>query len=251
VKLKDKIVAITGAASGLGTATAVACAQEGAKLFLIDCDVGRLDAPAAKLAASGAQCQGHVTDISSRDNCFAAIAAAVERFGKLDGLCNVAGIVQFHHACEVTEADWNRMIAVNLSGSFFLCQAAIPELIKEHGSIVNVASSGGMKGTPYTVPYSITKAGIIQMTKALAREFIKQPIRINVMAPGAMDTEMNANLVDHVPEGIDRSLMAAYSGFRPMADPMGMARMIAYMISDETPAMHGAVIAIDAGITAG
>lgn len=249
--LKGKVVLVTGAASGLGAATALICAEQGATLFLLDRDAERLEGIHARVEAAGANCCSHVTDISTRDNCFAAVTAAVDRFGRLDALCNIAGVMQFHHACDVTESDWNRLMAINLSAPFYFCQAAIPELIKTHGSIVNVASSGGMKGTPYTIPYAVAKAGLIHMTKGLAREFIKQPIRINVMAPGSMDTEMNSNLASNIPDGIDKSLMAAYSGFRPMADPVGMAKMVAYMISDETPAMHGAIIAIDAGITAG
>ncbi len=253
MRLEGKIILVTGAASGLGRATAVACAGEGASLFMVDRDREGLKVTSTRLPKTGVAAETFVRDLVERQACLDAVAAAVERFGRLDALCNIAGIMQFHEVTKVTPEDWDKMIATNLSAPFWLSQAAIPELLKSHGSIVNVASAAGIGGTAYGVPYSVTKGGLIQMTKSMAMEFIRHPIRINALAPGAMDTEMNVNLLAQggIPDGLDRSLIERYSGFRPFADPAGMANMIVHMLSDETPALHGSIVSVDAGMTAG
>jgi meso-butanediol dehydrogenase/(S,S)-butanediol dehydrogenase/diacetyl reductase len=253
MKLEGKTILVTGAASGLGRATALACAKEGGSLFLVDRDREGLASTQAKLRETGVTAESFVRDLVERQACFDAVAAAVKRFGQLDALCNIAGIMQFHEVTKVSPDDWNKIIATNLSAPFYLSQAAIPELLKSHGSIVNVASAAGIGGTAYAVPYSVTKAGLIQMTKSMAMEYIRHPIRINALAPGSMDTEMNVNLLAQggIPGGLDRSLIERYSGFRPFADPTGMANMIVHMLSDETPALHGSVVSVDAGMTAG
>jgi NAD(P)-dependent dehydrogenase (short-subunit alcohol dehydrogenase family) len=252
MKLKDKVILVTGAASGLGRATALACARNGAALFMVDRDRDGLEVTRARLEA-GCVAESFVCDLAERETCAQAVAAALGRFGRLDALCNIAGIMQFHEVTKVTPEDWDRMIATNLSAPFFLSQAAIPALLESHGSIVNVASGAGILGIAYGVPYSIAKAGLVQMTRSMAMEFIKQPIRINALAPGPMDTEMNVNLLSQggIPDGLDRSLIERYSGYRGMADPAGMANMIVHMLSDETPALHGSIVSVDSGGTAG
>ena len=249
MQLSGKAVLITGAASGLGAATALACARAGASLFLVDIDEAGLEAIAGELAPLGGRCEIHAADIGDREACFEAVAAAVARLGRLDGLCNVAGMLRFHRVTEVTAEDWSRILAVNLSAPFHLSQAAIPELIRTHGSIVNVASSGGIVGTAYTAPYSTTKAALIHMTRCMAMEYVHEPIRINAVAPGAMATNIGRGLA--MPDGLDPSLIARYSGLRPAADPIEVANLIVYMLSDATPSMHGAVVSADGGVTAG
>jgi len=253
MKLQGKVVLVTGAASGLGRATTLACARHGADLFMVDRDREGLEKTLGQVREIGATAENFVRDLVERQACVDAVAMAVERFGRLDALCNIAGIMQFHETTKVTPEDWDRMIATNLSAPFYLSQAAIPALLESHGSIVNVASGAGIWGTAYAVPYSVTKAGLIQMTKSMAMEFIKHPIRINALAPGSMDTEMNVNLLAQggIPDGLDRSLIERYSGFRPFADPAGMANMIVHMLSDETPALHGSILSVDSGMTAG
>ncbi|TAL01328.1 MAG: SDR family oxidoreductase [Rhodospirillaceae bacterium] len=249
MKLKDKIILVTGAASGLGAATAVACAREGGDVFLVDRDSAGLDTTSAEVRKLGVRSGSFVGDLGERQVCFDAVNAAIGHFGALDGLCNVAGFTLFHRVCEVTAEDWSKTIAVILSAPFHLSQAAIPELIKRRGSIVNVASSAGIKGTAYTVPYSSAKAGLIHMTKCMAMEFVNEPIRINAVAPGGMLTNIMRGMT--FPDGLDRTLIARYAGIRPPADPAEVAHTIVYLLSDATPSLHGAIVSVDGGITAG
>jgi meso-butanediol dehydrogenase / (S,S)-butanediol dehydrogenase / diacetyl reductase len=158
MQLEGKVILVTGAASGLGAATAMACAREGADVFLVDRDADGMADTAARIAELGGQTGSYQADLSQRQACLDAVAAGNSHFGKLDGLCNIAGITLFHRVSEVTEEDWNLTIAIILSAPFYLSQAALPELIRNHGSIVNVAGSGAIKGTAYTVPYSSAKA---------------------------------------------------------------------------------------------
>lgn len=246
--LNDKVVLVTGAGSGLGAATAIACAREGATLHLVDQSEEGIAATLAKIAEHGVEVTTYVTDLGQRRNCIAAVEGAITRHSRLDGLCNVAGIIVFHRVGEVTEADWTKVMAITLNAPFFLSQAALPELIRNRGSIVNVASSGGIKGEAYCVPYASAKAAVIHMTKCMAMEFMHEPVRINCLAPGAMMTNITGGRP--IPDGLDRDLIRRYSGLRPPADPMDAANMIAFMLSEAAPSLHGSVISVDGGVTA-
>jgi len=131
MKLKDKVVLVTGAASGLGRATALACARQGADLFMVDRDREGLEKTLSQVTDIGATAENFVRDLVERQACVDAVAMAVERFGRLDALCNIAGIMQFHETTKVTPEDWDRMIATNLSAPFYLSQAAIPALLDQ------------------------------------------------------------------------------------------------------------------------
>lgn len=249
MQLEGKVILVTGAASGLGAATAIACAREGANVFLVDRDAGGMADTSAQIAELGRQTGSCQADLSKRQACLDAVAAGISHFGKLDGLCNIAGITLFHRVSEVTEEDWNLTIAIILSAPFYLSQAALPELIRNHGSIVNVAGSGAIKGTAYTVPYSSAKAGIIHMTKCMAMEFIHEPIRINCIAPGGMITNIMQG--KPIPSHLDRALIDRFAGIRPPADPGDVASAIVFMLSDAARNMHGSIVSVDGGITAG
>src|SRR5690348_10614665 len=145
--LADKVVLVTGAGSGLGAATSLACARAGARLHLVDRDGEGLRETAAKAAELGAECATLLGELTVRQFCRDSVKAAIDQFGRLDALCNIAGITLFHRVGEVTEEDWDKTLAIILSAPFFLSQAALPELIRTHGSILNVAGSGAIKGT--------------------------------------------------------------------------------------------------------
>jgi NAD(P)-dependent dehydrogenase (short-subunit alcohol dehydrogenase family) len=248
MQLLNKVILVTGAASGLGAATALACAREGAKVWLVDRDGTGLEETARRLTGSQGASGSFVADLTERHACFEAVDRGIAHFGRLDGLCNIAGITLFHRVCEVTEADWRKTMDIILSAPFFLSQAALPELIRNRGSIVNVASSAGLKGTAYSVPYSAAKAAVIHMTKCMAMEFMHEPIRINAVASGGMITNIMRG--SKFPADLDRSLIARYTGIRPPVDPAEVANLIVYALSDATPCLHGAVLSADGGVTA-
>lgn len=247
--MKGKAALVTGAASGLGKGTALALSRAGADVCLVDLNAAGLEDTATEVRALGVKAHVHAANLSQADACKGAIAAAVEAFGKLDALCNVAGVIVFTNAHEMAQADWEKTIAVNLSAPFYLMQAAIPHLLNSDGAVVNVASSGGLIGEAYVGAYCASKAGIIHLTKALAMEYVHQPIRFNAVAPGGMNTNIAASI--RMPEGVNYELIKRFSGLRGMVEVDDVANVIAFLSSDAGRGFHGACISIDKGITAG
>jgi len=247
--MEGRAALVTGAASGLGRATALSLAKAGADVCLVDLNAEGLEETASQLAALGVRGHANPTDLSLADNCRAAVATAVETFGRLDALCNVAGMIVFSHFHEMAQRDWERTIAVNLSAPFYLSQAAIPHLLKTDGAIVNVASSGAFVGEAYVAAYCAAKAGLVHMTKALAMEYVHQPVRINAVAPGGMATPLGNTI--KMPENVDYELIKRFSGLRGLVEVEQVADVIAYLCSDAGRGFHGACLNIDRGITAG
>jgi NAD(P)-dependent dehydrogenase (short-subunit alcohol dehydrogenase family) len=247
--MKGKSALVTGAASGLGRATALALARAGADVCAVDINAEGLAGTAAEFSALNAGVLVHETDLSKRDNCLAAVAAAVAAFGRLDALCNVAGLIVMCNAHQMSEIDYERTIAVNLNAPFYLMQAAIPHLLSAAGAVVNVTSSAAFVGEAYAAAYCASKAALTHLTKALAMEYVHKPIRFNAVAPGGMATNI-ANSIE-MPEGVDYSLVKRFSGLRGMVEVDDVAALIAFLASDAARGYHGACINIDRGITAG
>ncbi len=248
-RFADRAVFLTGAASGIGRATAIRLASEGARIFACDVDKPKLDETVAAITAAGGSAAAHPLDVSDPLACREAVAAAALRFKKLDVLCNIAGVMCWGHATEISEAEWNRVVAVNLSGVFFLCQAAIPHLLETRGVIVNMASAAGIKGQAYTLPYSATKAAVVSLTKCLALEYGKRGLRAVAVAPGGVKTPLTAGT--KFPEGADMTLIHKMMSLVPLAEPEEIAAAVAYLASDEARFVNGAVLSIDGAQTAG
>ena len=188
-------------------------------------------------------------DVSDPASCRAGIEAAVKAYDKLDVLCNSAGVNRFHHFVDMPTQDWHLIIAVNLSGTAFMCQAALPALLETRGNIVNVASVAGFKGQAYTVAYCASKGGVIQLTRALAMEYIEKGIRVNAVAPGGVETPMNEGI--EFPDDMNWKLVKPYMGHRGLAKAEQIADAIAYLASPDASVIHGAILPVDHGITAG
>lgn len=244
-----RVALITGAARGLGRAVAEAMAQQGVDLLLVDILAERLQATRDALAAKGANCELFAADISERANCVAAVDAAIAKFGRLDVLVNAAALMRFHHAAEVPEQEFRRIMEINAYAPFWLIQAALPHLLEAKGNIVNVLSQSALMGASYIVPYAMSKAALLQLTRSLAVEYSDRPIRINAVAPGGMMTEISSEAA--MPEGVDFAKIKRYSGMRPPSDPAEVAAVIAFMASPAASAVHGAVWTADGGVTAG
>jgi len=248
--MQGKVALVTGAASGLGRATALALAKAGANVCIVDLNEAGLGETADAVQALGVECLAHPADLSQVQSCQAAVAATVETFKRLDALCNVAGVLYFNHTTAMPEADWALTIAVNLSAPFFLSQAAIPHLLEQHGAIVNVSSSATHIGEAYAAAYCASKAGLTHMTRAMAMEYIHQPIRINAVAPGGMATNIVTNMMN-APADLDRALIDRFVPLRGMVEVDDVANLIAFLSSDASIAYHGTCVSIDKGISAG
>ena len=247
--MQGKVALVTGAASGLGRATALKLAAAGANLALLDINGEGLQETVRLAAPHRVQTQVTVADISAAETCSAAVSACVDRFGRLDALCNVAGIIMMANAHELPTADWDKIIAINLNGPFYLIRAAIPHLLEADGAVVNVSSSAAFIGEAYAGAYCASKAGLTNLTKALAMEYMHKPIRFNAVAPGGMVTNIANNMT--MPRDVDVELVKRFSGMRGQVDVDDVADMILLLASDAGRAYHGACINIDKGITAG
>ena len=148
-RFEDKVVLVTGAAAGIGRATVERLAQEGAQLLCLDVQAEEVEATAKRAAELGAEAEARVCDVSDPKQCTAAVQACIDRFGKLDALCNIAGILHLEHFQELRLEDWNRVLSVNLTGTFLMCQAALPHLLESGGNIVNTASTAALAGVPW------------------------------------------------------------------------------------------------------
>jgi len=247
--MKGKAALVTGAASGLGRATALKLAQAGADVCIVDVNADGLEETAAAIRGLGTRAQVHAADLARRENCTAAVAATVAAFNRLDALCNVAGIIVMCNAHEMLPEAYEKTIAVNLNAPFYLIQAAIPHLMATQGAVVNVTSSAAFVGEAYAAAYCATKAALNHLTKALAMEYVHKPIRFNAVAPGGMMTNIAKDL--RMPEGVDYSLIKRYSGLRGLVEVDDVADMVAFLASDAARGYHGACVTIDRGISAG
>lgn len=244
-RFEGRVALITGAGSGMGRAITVRLAAEGASVLALDVDGARLEE--TKELAEGTV-SIRKADVSEPEACTAAVAACVEEFGRLDVLGNVAGIFVTSHATDLTLEQYRRVMGVNLDGCFFLAQAAIPHLLESGGNIVNIASNAGIQGIPYAVAYCMSKGGIVQLTRALAVEYLKTPMRVNAIAPAGTNTKIAANA--EFPADLDVDLAGRMAGMRGLAEPEEVAALFAFIASDEARSITGSIYTLDNGLTA-
>jgi NAD(P)-dependent dehydrogenase (short-subunit alcohol dehydrogenase family) len=240
---------ITGAASGIGRAIASRLARERAHVVAVDRDAAGLEVMASALRDEGALVTPIAADLDTRAACIDVVAAAVATCGHLDVLGNVAGFARCERFTDITEEQYRSMMAVNTDAYFFLAQAAIPHLLERDGNIVNIASNAGSMGQAYAVVYCMTKGAIVQMTKALAMEYIRTGLRVNAIAPAGVMTNLVTTF--QMPADIDADLALRASGLRGLAEPSEIADLFAYVASTDGRGFHGAVLAYDRGVTAG
>ena len=247
--MTGKTAIITGAAAGLGRATALKLAAAGANLCLVDINADGLQNTAAEVAALNVETLVLAVDLSRPDAGRDIVTACVETFGRVDALCNVAAVFLPRHTTEMSDEDWDLTLAVNLTAPFKLIRAALPHLLEVNGAVVNVTSCAAFMGQAYLAGYSATKAALTHMTKSLAMEYMNKPVRINAVAPGGMMTALAQGLRNL--EDPDISVLSRITPLRGLVEIDEVADMVAYLASDAASGYHGACINIDKGITAG
>ncbi|PQM26524.1 short-chain dehydrogenase [Sphingopyxis lindanitolerans] len=246
MRFANKSALVTGAASGIGRATALRLAAEGARVAAADVDTDGLRETLALAAGDMRTIRYDAADLAS----VRALVADAAADG-LDILCNIAGLLDWGPTLDFDEARFERLIAVNLTSVYALCRAALPHLVASRGTIVNMASTAGVQGTPYAIGYAASKHGVVGLTKSLAVEFAGRGVRINAVCPGQVDTPMTRR---PPPEGdIDWALMMRNAP--KLADgvcaPEDVAEMVAFLASDQARKITGALFTVDGGQLAG
>jgi meso-butanediol dehydrogenase / (S,S)-butanediol dehydrogenase / diacetyl reductase len=244
-QLSGKVALITGASSGLGAVVAQVFAERGASVFGIARDADRM-ATVFETVPGGSYAS---VDITSTEACRDAVARCVDTFGRLDVLVNVAGFHKMRHTTSMTDEEWERDLAVNLTGPFYLCRAALPHLLESSGNIVNVTSIAGVEGEVYSAGYCAAKHGLVGLTRALAVEYTKEKIRVNAICPGGMPTPQATEFT--APDNADWDLIMRIASPRGFMEPCDVAKAIAFLASDDAAAIHGAVYRVDNGKGAG
>jgi 3-oxoacyl-[acyl-carrier protein] reductase len=244
-RLQNKVSIITGAAQGIGLATALKFATEGAIVIVCDIRQAGVDAAVAACQQQGAQAQGFVMDVTNRDQVNAVMAQVRDRFGRIDVLVNNAGITQDARLVKMTEAQFDRVIDVNLRGVFH-CAQAVAETMSAQGSgvILNASSVVGIYGNFGQTNYAATKFGVIGFTKTWARELGAKGVRVNAVAPGFIQTPILASLPEEVLKG-----MEARVPLKRLGKPEEIANVYAFLASDEASYVNGAVIEVCGGMT--
>jgi len=248
-RFEDKTVLITGAAGGIGRATVRAFAAEGANIVATDRPGDGLDAIVAEVTATGAQAIAVPTDVTSESAVEAMVAAAIDRFGRIDVAFNNAGVhiigTPIH---ETSEADWDRVHDVTLKGMFFCIKHEVRAMLATGGgSVINTSSIGGLVATPGVGAYIAAKHGVAGLTKTAALEYSSQGIRFNAICPGATETAMLADWL------VNDEAAAAVRAQHPIgrwAQPEEMANVVLFLASDAASFITGAILPVDGGITA-
>lgn len=244
-RLEGKVSLITGAAQGIGEATALKFAREGAIVVVCDVQQAGIDQVVAQCEAAGAQAVGYVMDVTNREQVESVVAQVKERFGRIDALINNAGITQDARLQKMTLAQFDRVIDVNLRGVFHCAQTVADVMVAQgSGSIVNASSVVGIYGNFGQTNYAATKFGVIGFTKTWSRELGAKGVRVNAVAPGFITTPM----VKAMPENVLQS-MEAKVPLKRLGNPEEIANVYAFLASDEASYINGAVISVDGGMT--
>lgn len=243
MRFQDKVVVVTGAAGGIGTAIATRFASEGAWVVVTDVNAEGVEAVAAAIRAGGGRARGVAGDISKAEGCKRVVADVLAHEGRIDVLCNNAGINRRGALLSLTAEDWDLSFAVNIDAMFHLCQAALPGMIAEGGgAIVNTASQWGLHPAPGHIAYNVTKAAVASFTQNLARDYAPQKIRVNAVCPGEIHTPM-------LEAGVRRSgrTIADLDRLVPfgrIGKPEEVAALVAFLASDEAAFMCGSLVEI-------
>jgi NAD(P)-dependent dehydrogenase (short-subunit alcohol dehydrogenase family) len=245
-RFAGRVAVVTGAASGIGQAAAMRLASEGAQVACLDINLSGAQQTAETIVAGGGIAVGYACDVSDPSSVSAAAQTILKKFGDPNIVCNIAGVVSSAPIEELTLEEWRRVLDINLTGTFLMCQAFLPALVRTKGCIVNTGSRLGVQGRPHRAAYGASKAGVHLLTKSLALEFADRGVRVNAVLPGATRTGVARAAWDRSPEA-PRTVPHSPLG---LAEPAEIAAAIAFIASDEMRFMTGSIVPVDGGVTA-
>ena len=245
-RLKDKVAIVTGGASGIGRSTVLRFAEEGARVVAADRSLKGLEQTAKLAQETGKEIETFAVDVSKMDQVARMVDHTVSCCGHLNILVNAAGVlILTPPLAEVDERDWDLIMATNLKGLFFCCKAAIPAVIRSGGgSIVNIASMAGVQSYNRSIPYAVSKAGVIHLTSVAASQYTEQGIRINCIAPGFVDTPQARGSTQST-EAIESA--ARHHPMGRIGRPEEIANTILFLASDESSYISGTTFIVDGG----
>jgi NAD(P)-dependent dehydrogenase (short-subunit alcohol dehydrogenase family) len=258
MRLTDKVAIITGAASGIGKATALRFGQEGAKVMCADINAEGAEKTARQIADTGGEAASVRANVASEEDVQRMVAETVERWERLDALYNNAGIGFGMPVTQVPESEWDRLIDINLKGVYLGCKHAIPQMVKQGGgAIINTASDAGLRGFSFLSTYCASKGGVVLLTKSLAVEWAQAGIRVNCVCPGVIRTPILDPMIQQSQAtlGISETQMwermARSHPIGRIGEPEEVAAAVLFLASDEASFITGVALPVDGGIEAG
>jgi 3-oxoacyl-[acyl-carrier protein] reductase len=238
-----KVAVVTGASRGIGREIAVALAEAGAMVICAARDQAKLEAVVAEITAAGGQASAQVVDVSSRESIEALVSSTLTAHGRIDILVNNAGITRDNLLLRMKAAEWDEVIATNLTSVFIATQAVMKPMLKQRsGSIVNIGSVVGITGNGGQANYAAAKAGLIGFSKSVAREVASRGIRVNVVTPGFIDTDMTRAMPEAAKQALLDSVPLGRTG-----SPKDVAALVIYLASDASAYITGQTISVDGG----
>ncbi|HXY14470.1 MAG TPA: SDR family oxidoreductase [Terriglobales bacterium] len=251
--LAGRVAVITGAGSGIGRATAQLFAGEGARVVIADLNKEAGEAVVSEIRDLGGRAAFERADVTNARDCERLVDRAMREFGRIDVLFNNAGIIRRASVAELSEADWDRVMAVNVKSIFFLCRLVIPIMIRNGGgSVINMSSGWGLAGGARAAAYCASKGAVVLMTRAMAIDHGKQNIRVNCLCPGDTDTGMLRHEAQQLGETAERFL--SESARRPLGrlgKPDEIARAALFLATPASSFVTGAALVVDGGGLAG
>ena len=243
--MEDRVILVTGGASSIGADTSARLTRAGARIVIADLNADQAQSNAAGIVAGGGRAIAVPCDITNPDRCEGAVRAAVDQFGRLDGMVNYAGISQPHDSISLPPADWASMVDVQLNGAFYIAQACAKSMWAEGGAIVFITSTNAEAAFPRRAAYCSAKAGVAMLTKVLAIEWAEKRIRVNAIGPAYVATEMTQRNI--AAGNVDEARIKARIPLGRLAQPGDVADAISFLLSDQASFITGHSLYVDGG----